>query len=95
MKPMGKYRRDPDYDKPPRWDRIYARHCPQRTCPVSRHVKVIAEGLRDVRSPIRRLLIDAGYEPDHWAASMEKTVKALWEAREKASETRDQRKLVK
>lgn len=73
--------RDPLYPKPPRWSRLYARHCPNRTDPTSRHVKVIAESLRDIRSPLRAALADWG--PDHMAASMELTVKMLWEAREK------------
>lgn len=79
----GKYARDPDCGKPPRWGRLYARFCPKHTDGCSRHVKVISEGLRDVRSPLRRLLIDAGYEPDHWAESMELTVTMLWETRAK------------
>jgi len=37
--------------------------------------------LRDPKSPVRALLIEAGYEPDHWAASLESTVQSLWEAR--------------
>lgn len=76
------YVRDPLYGKPLRWDRLYARFFPKHTDGCSRHVKIIAHDcLRNVRSPVRRLLIDAGYEPDHWAESMEITVKALWEAR--------------
>lgn len=74
--------RDPHYGKPIRWDRLYNRHCPHRTDPVSRHVALIAQSLRDVRSPMRRLLDGAGYEPDHMAESLEITVKCLWEARE-------------
>ncbi|MGR3495244.1 hypothetical protein [Citreimonas sp.] len=71
--------RSPDHPKPMRWSRLYARHCPHRTDPTSRHVKVIAEGLRDLRSPMREAL--AGYDPDHMASSLELTVKMLWEAR--------------
>ena len=66
-----------------RWGRLYDRHCPHRTDATSRHVKCIAEWLRDTNSPLRKLLDDAGYEPDHMASSMEFTVKMLWEAREK------------
>ncbi len=83
----SKYGRDPNYGNPPRWDRLYRRFFPANTCGASRHVKVIAEGLRGVRSPLRKLLIDAGYEPDHMAASMESTVKSLWEARAALSDT--------
>ena len=79
---MGRYARDPAYGKPPNWRAIYDEHCPVRTCPASRHTRMIAEDiLRDPKSPVRRLLIDAGYEPDHWASSIEVTVKSLWEAR--------------
>ena len=78
----SKYARDPDYGQPVRWAKEYAKHCPARTDGCSRHTKTIAHDfLRDVRSPVRRLLIDAGYEPDHWARSMELTVVMLWEAR--------------
>lgn len=74
--------RDPVYGKPPRWGRHYDRHCPHRTDATSRHVKVIAESLRDIRSPLRALLDEAGYEPDHMASSLEHTVVMLWQARE-------------
>ena len=78
-----KYARDPDYGRPPQWRKLYAKHCPRNTDPWSRHARLIAEEiLRDPRSPVRRLLIDAGYEPDHWASAIEVTVKNLWEARE-------------
>jgi len=78
---MGGYARDPDYGKPPRWSRLYARFFPKHTCGSSRHARLIADSLREVRSPVRRLLIDAGYEPDHMASSIEVTVQALWETR--------------
>mgnify|MGYP003529315707 FL=1 len=76
--------RDPSYGKPPNWSKLYGKHFPERTDPYSRHVKVIAETLRDTKSLPRKLLADAGYEPDHWASSLEKTVVMLWELREKA-----------
>ena len=75
--------RDPDYGKPPRWGRLYAKHFPLDTCGTSRHVKMISEWLRDTKSPLRKVLADAGYEPDHMARSMENTVKFLWEERAK------------
>lgn len=78
---MSRQARDQHCGTPPRWSRLYAKHCPHNTDGASRHVKVISESLRGLRSPVRRLLDDAGYEPDHWAFSMETTVKALWEAR--------------
>lgn len=77
-----KYARNPDYGKPPQWGRLYGKHFPRDTDGCSRHVKIIANDiLRAPESPVRRLLIDAGYEPDHWAHSMEVTIKLLWEAR--------------
>lgn len=79
----SKYARDPDYGKPPLWSRLYDKHFPDNTCPSSRHTKSVAQDiLRDTRSPVRRMLIDAGYEPDHWARSLEQTVIMLWEARQ-------------
>jgi hypothetical protein len=80
MKPIP---RDPDYGKPPNWTKLYERHFPHRTDPTSRHARVIAGALRDTRSPLRKLLHEAGYEPDHMASALEGTVKMLWEAREK------------
>ncbi len=79
---MGRYSRDPNYDKPPRWDRVYDRHCPEDTDPYSRHVKMISKNLRSINSEVRRMLIDAGYEPDHWAHSMEVVVQQMWKERE-------------
>jgi len=72
--------RDDAYPKPLRWARLYKRHFPHRTDPMSRHVKVISESMRRLRSPLRAAL--DGYEPDHMAASLEATVKMLWDARE-------------
>lgn len=77
-----KFPRDPIYGRPPRWGRLYAKHFPHNTDGASRHVRLIADDLRDVRSPLRALLAEAGYEPDHMARSMEVTVKALWETRD-------------
>lgn len=75
-------KRSQSYPKPPRWSALYNRHFPLDTDSASRHVKVIAKDvLRDLKSPIRAMLENDGYEPDHWAASMEATVKALWAAR--------------
>jgi hypothetical protein len=82
MTERERYARDPDYGKPPNWKKLYREHCPERTDPWSRHARMIAEDiLRDPKSPVRRMLIDAGYEPDHWASAIEVTVQNLWEAR--------------
>lgn len=77
----SKYARSPDHGKPPRWSSLYDRYCPEHTDPWSRHVKVISENLRNTKSEIRKILIDAGYDPDHWAHSMEVTVTRLWQER--------------
>lgn len=77
----GKYQRDPEYGKPPNWTKLYREHFPHNTDACSRHVRLIAEGLRDPKSPTRQLLIDAGYEPDHWAQSIEYTIISLWRNR--------------
>ena len=76
-----RYKRDPAYGDPPNWTKLYREHCPERTCPGSRHARLIAGYLRDPKHPVRRMMIDAGYEPDHWASAIESTVESLWEAR--------------
>jgi hypothetical protein len=86
MTKPSRYARDPQYGKPPRWDRVYAKYCPEHTDGQSRHVKTLAVYLRDTGNPIRRLLADAGMEPDHIARSMENTVLALWQARARIAE---------
>ena len=53
-----------------------------KTCPASRHTAMIAESLRDKKSPVHKLLAEAGYEPEHWAGSIESTVVSLWDARQ-------------
>ena len=84
MSSKGKYARNPDYGAPPKWGKLYDKYFPDHTDGSSRHTKIIAQDiLRDTRSPVRRILIDAGYEPDHWAQSLETTVQMLWEARVK------------
>ena len=77
-----KYARDAAYGKPPKWSALYRRYCPEHTDGCSRHARLIAdEVLRNPKSPVRRMLIDAGYEPDHWAASIEVIIEALWKER--------------
>ena len=71
------------YPKAPRWAREYARYCPEHTDGASRHVKVISGWLRKDKD-LRGLL--AGYDLDHWASTMEKTVLALWRARKVLAE---------
>jgi hypothetical protein len=78
---VHRYSRDPDYPREPRWDRLYGRHFPMHTDPYSRHARIVCDNLRRIRSPIRKILIDAGYEVDHWANSLEVTIVQLWEAR--------------
>jgi hypothetical protein len=79
-----RYKRNREHGKAMAWGPLYDRHFPRDTDACSRHTKIVAESLRDVHSPVRRMLIDAGYEPDHWAASLELTVKMLWQERAKA-----------
>jgi len=78
---MAKASRDANYPAPPKWSQLYARYFPQHTDPSSRHVKTIAQEMRAIRSPLRIALIEAGYEPDHMASSLEATVEMLWAAR--------------
>lgn len=75
------YRRDRAYGAATNWDRFYDACEPLKTCPASRHTRMITEELRDTQSLLRRTLIDAGFEPDHMASSIEVTLKSLWEAR--------------
>jgi hypothetical protein len=74
------YRRDPDHPRERGWSRR-DNAFPSRTCPASRHAALIADSLRDFHSPLRRLLIDAGYEPDHMASSIESTCLSVWRHR--------------
>jgi len=76
-----KYKRDRAYPRPKGWGDFYGEFFPKKTCPASRHTYMICDWLRDPHSEIRRTLIDAGYEPDHWASSIEVTVECLWKAR--------------
>lgn len=78
-----RYPRDPAYGKPPNWSKLYRDHFPDFTDPYSRHVAMIAQAMRDPRSPLRAALVEAGYEPDHYALSMEVTVSGLWKARKR------------
>ena len=86
MTKPSRYARDPAYPDPPDWGTLYEKHHPDHTCPASRHVVMLASDLRETSSLIRHMMINAGYQPDHWASSMEDTVKALWEARARLAE---------
>lgn len=80
--PNSKYARDKVYGKPPKWGQLYGAFFPEHTDGCSRHAVMIAdEILRAPKSPVRRWLIDNGYEPDHWASSIEATVEGLWRER--------------
>lgn len=50
-----------------------------KTCPASRHVHMIVEGLLDARSDLAKDL--AGYDPDHMAGSIASVLEGLWLAR--------------
>ena len=66
----------------PKWRAMYRKHFPERTDPFSRHARIIGEEeLRHKKSPARKALLAVGYDPDHWAHSIEWTVANLWEAR--------------
>ena len=52
---------------------------PHRTCPASRHVHLIVEGLLDTKCPLHRDLL--GYEPEHMAGSIASVLEDLWKAR--------------
>lgn len=82
---MARIPRDPDYRKPPRWDRLYGKHFPHNTDGASRHVRMLASHIRDVRSEFRAAVAE-WYFPDHIAQNIETTVIALWEARARIAE---------
>ena len=50
-----------------------------KTCPASRHVHIIIEGLLDADSDLARAL--TGYEPEHMAGSIASVLEGLWQAR--------------
>lgn len=50
-----------------------------KTCPASRHVHIIVEGLLDPKDPLHRAL--AEFEPEHKAESIASVLEGLWKAR--------------
>lgn len=52
---------------------------PHKTCPASRHVHLIVEGLLEAKSDLARDL--TGYEPEHMAESIASVLEGLWKAR--------------
>jgi len=54
---------------------------PHKTCPASRHVHMIVEGLLDTKAGYGADLKRLGYEPDHLAGSIASVLQNLWDAR--------------
>ncbi len=54
---------------------------PEKTCPASRHVHLIVEGLLEPNEGYGRDLARLGYEPDHMAGSIASVLEGLWRAR--------------
>ena len=52
---------------------------PHKTCPASRHVHLIVEGLLDPKSDLHKAL--SGFEPEHMASSIASVLEGLWKAR--------------
>lgn len=54
---------------------------PTKTCPASRHVHLIVEGLLDKKHGYGADLGNLGYEPEHLAGSIASVLEDLWKAR--------------
>ena len=52
---------------------------PHRTCPASRHVHMIVEGMLDPKTDLYKAL--HGFEPEHMAGSIASVLESLWKAR--------------
>jgi hypothetical protein len=52
---------------------------PYKTCPASRHVHIIVEGLLGVDGTLAKDL--HGYDPEHMAGSIASVLEDLWKAR--------------
>jgi hypothetical protein len=53
-----------------------------KTCPASRHVHMIVEGLLDSKDGYGADLARLGYEPEHMAGSIASVLEGLWKARQ-------------
>lgn len=69
---------------------MYDRHFPADTCGMSRQAMLVSNEMRksvsrprETIKPLRDVLLDGGYDADHYAAMLETTVMSLWRAREK------------
>lgn len=54
---------------------------PHKTCPASRHVHLIVEGLLDTKEGYGAELTKLGYNPEHLAGSIASVLENLWKAR--------------
>lgn len=54
---------------------------PEKTCPASRHVHMIVEGLLNTKDGYGGDMARLGYEPDHMAGSIASVLESLWTAR--------------
>lgn len=52
---------------------------PHRTCPASRHVHMIVEGMLDRKTHLHQAL--RGFDPEHMAGSIVSVLESLWKAR--------------
>jgi hypothetical protein len=52
---------------------------PTKTCPASRHVHLIVEGMLDPKTDLHKALL--GFEPEHMAESIASVLESLWKAR--------------
>lgn len=57
------------------WEILYEKHCPETTCPASRHVKIICDIIAAGNNPLEV------YGADHMVNSIFSTIKSLWETR--------------
>ncbi len=78
----GRVEKHGGYSRPKHWNNPDKAFSPWKTCPISRHTAMIADGLRHRKSPLRITLVEAGFDPDHMASSIEACVMSLWHARQ-------------
>ena len=74
----------PKHSRKPQWRRLYARHFPMDTDGSSRWVKMVSEDLRDKKHPLHVFVeeFNGRGEAIRMAEAFERTVIALWKARE-------------